>query len=432
MRRFCHSIFTTYCLLFLWALLPTGMTVRAQNTGGDSDLTLHELYSACRGGVIDCRIDGDIPIPLTNETDLKKYFGEIIAVKYLDGRTARLHTQGFMSPNIRIEVNKGRLRLKHVYPKSAAGASVQRHVTMDGAQNPPICVVGLTVDSLDKSDKDLIVRVYLNKSNEIIGEKNYRLNLERIDLDADLQFHEVFSECSGKVTDYRVKYIPIPLSDKVDLKKYFEEILAVKYVDARTVRIYKGPKKPNLRIEVDKGRLKLRKGRIAKELTRWLEVDSLDKRDECLTVSLYWDESNEKLVEQSYRLNLAEPIILKTASFLAVHYYDTQGNWKQYRGGRNEWVSNADWDRPVTVVAVDDCGSIYKIDSFEITTPNSFDGYHVMVKGDTMPSDFAERMKNAKPGRSFNALILGSPTKVKLNDGEMHDLYPIDLRFYKD
>ena len=451
MRRYRRRIFMIFCLILL-VTMPMGMTVSAQKTDGGFVLTLQELSSQCRGSV-KYQIEGDIPIPLSNETDLEKYFGEVIAVRYVDARTVRLHTKGFVSPNIRIEVDKGRLRLKHVLAKGAMGSSGKRYVTVDGAKKVPISIVGLAVDSLDKNDKDLTVRVYLDKSNKVLGEKSYQLNLGKVDLDSDLTMQELFSICRGCVVEYQIgKDVSIPLSDRVEFMNYFREVVSVKYVDARTVRLKtKNVSNPTIRIEVDRGRLGLKHvlGKDVEEtsqrVTRYvtkdgaqsgyvavvgLTVDSLDKSDKCLTIRTYNDESNEILGEKSYRLSL-ERVNLETSCFLAVRYYDKRGNYNQYKGDLGEWITDADWDRPVMVVAVDDCGNTYEVDWFEITTPNSFDGLRLTVKGDTMPLEFCERMKNAQPGSRVKSLWLTTNSQVRLNDGKTHPLLGISFRVYK-
>ncbi len=192
----------TYILtIIILSLLSVGATVQAQFLEYENTLKL---------SVSPYSIDTGHDFRFVQDNPLEEYFVNIDGVIRIGDNSIKLKKKYQPHARIRIEVNKGRLKLggytKEKRPKYRGS---------EGKLDIPVDIRSWYVDSLSIEDKDITISIYDNNTGQLLEEKTYKLKPDSVDC---CYYPKLcYTNLDGK--EVKVEYLKFKVDDDIDYSK---------------------------------------------------------------------------------------------------------------------------------------------------------------------------------------------------------------------
>ena len=171
-------------------LLSFGATAQTQND--ELKLRIYP-YDVCVSGFI----NGILP---------KEYTKDINGIKRDNQSVINLKSEKDFYSKIRIETDKGRISCEYIAEITSFYRPVKE--VKEGKLNKPINILYWKVNRLNGNDKEITISAYLNKTNELIGQRTYKLKPDTIPV---YKPRLIFTDLNGnkRTVDRRIDNLPI-------------------------------------------------------------------------------------------------------------------------------------------------------------------------------------------------------------------------------
>ena len=177
--------------LIIMSLLSFGATAQTQNE--ELKLCIYP-YDVC---VSDFLYETIVP---------KKYRKDINGIKRDNQSVINLKSKKDFYSKIRIETDKGRISCGYIKEVTPFYREVRE--VKEGELIDPINITYWKISRLNGKDKEITIKAYLNKTDELIGQKTYKLNPDTIPV---YKPRLIFTDLNGnkRTVDRRLNDLPI-------------------------------------------------------------------------------------------------------------------------------------------------------------------------------------------------------------------------------